>query len=268
MLRSPGIKASSDFVPRFQLYLWARHHPQLKTLGINTQTGGAAVPWQRNIRRQAREKSAHRPLPLPISRGSDGVARLVGLRQFTVSVKVVVWESEPDEAVTVTVCVFGRGVGPPPPQLLTQPPPPPPPPPQLVSSPRPATPNTTRRSIWRRRRFLKPKQQSATANADAGKSGLGLRCTAAVTGAVAVTMSFVATSPPDGVTVAGEKLHVASVGSPEHLNETVPLNPFTGVTGSEIEANCPAGSVSSGKVAGTEKSGMKVKLAVATALLR
>jgi hypothetical protein len=134
-----------------------------------------------------------------------------------------------------------------------------------VSRPKPATLIARSRSNCKRRRFLNPKQQTTTARVDTGKSGLELRRKAAVLGAVAMTVSIVQPFP---ITILGEKTHVASVGSPEQRNETVPLNPFTGVTYSEIEALFPVVMVSGGSVAGTEKSDGLVMVADATALLK
>lgn len=53
---------------------------------------------------------------------------------------------------------------------------------------------------------------------------------------------------PGGVTVAGEKLHVAPVGSPEQPNETAELNPFSGVTESLVVPTCPAITVNAAVV--------------------
>jgi hypothetical protein len=43
-------------------------------------------------------------------------------------------------------------------------------------------------------------------------------------------VSVVEADAPEGVTVAGEKLHDAPVGSPEQVKETPELNPFAAVT--------------------------------------
>lgn len=67
-------------------------------------------------------------------------------------------------------------------------------------------------------------------------------------------MTVVETDAPDGVTVAGEKLHDAPGGNPEQLNETAESNPFSGVTEVEIEPLCPAATVSDEGEAPTEKS--------------
>jgi hypothetical protein len=56
-------------------------------------------------------------------------------------------------------------------------------------------------------------------------------------------VTVVETGPPEGVTVAGEKLHEAPTGKPEQLNDTAALNPFTGVSEIDSEALCPAANV-------------------------
>ena len=62
-----------------------------------------------------------------------------------------------------------------------------------------------------------------------------------------------------GVTVGGEKLHVAPTGKPDvQLNETAPLNPLIEVTLIVSKALSPALIVSEGKVAWIEKSGINV----------
>ena len=124
-------------------------------------------------------------------------------------------------------------------------------PPQPLSRLRPATLNKSSTSICKRRRFLQPKQQSATARLVAGKSGTELRRRAAVVGVVTVSTVDVA---PGGVTVAGEKLHVAPVGKPEQLNETAELKPFSGVTETVVAPLSPAATVNAVGVATTEKS--------------
>lgn len=94
---------------------------------------------------------------------------VVGMRQFTVSEKVAVCRAEPPVAVTVTVEVTGGGsitMG----EAAPQP----------LSTLNPATLTARSRSICNLRRLLQAKQQSATASAEPGNSGLGLRWKAAV----------------------------------------------------------------------------------------
>jgi hypothetical protein len=61
--------------------------------------------------------------------------------------------------------------------------------------------------------------------------------------------------PPDSVSVAGEKLHVAPEGNPEQLNETAELNPFSGVTDRIAVVLCPVTTVRDPEETATEKSG-------------
>jgi hypothetical protein len=73
--------------------------------------------------------------------------------------------------------------------------------------------------------------------------------------AAVVTVSVVEAAEPDGVTVAGEKLHDAPEGNPEQLNETAELNPFRGATEILVVPFCPAVTLSDAGEATTEKSG-------------
>jgi hypothetical protein len=70
-----------------------------------------------------------------------------------------------------------------------------------------------------------------------------------------LTVSIVEAAAPDGVTVAGEKLHEAPVGSPEQLNETAELNPCVGVTVTVVVPLCPAVTANVAGEAVSEKSG-------------
>jgi hypothetical protein len=69
-------------------------------------------------------------------------------------------------------------------------------------------------------RFFEPKEQRAIASAvpgkRAGNKGLVWWRIAAVVMEV-LTVSVVEAMPPDGVSVVGEKLHVAPEGKPEHV---------------------------------------------------
>lgn len=147
----------------------------------------------------------------------------LGMDQFTVSRKVAVCCSVPEEATTVIVEVeawteFDPPAGEPPPQPL--------------STPNPKRLAASTRSICRRR-ALRPNQQSPIASAKAGTNGLGLRCSAAIEAEV-VTVSVVEEAAPEGVTVAGEKEQEAPKGSPEQVNDTAELKPFWGVTVMEV----------------------------------
>jgi hypothetical protein len=72
----------------------------------------------------------------------------------------------------------------------------------------------------------------------------------------AVTVSVVEVASPEGVTIAGENAHDAPEGSPEQLNDTAELKPFSGVTETPVVPLCPAVKVSDAEVAATEKSGV------------
>ena len=159
-----------------------------------------------------------------------------------VSEKVAVCDSDPDVAVTVTVDVTGSD------EVTTGEAP------QPLSRPIPTTLTASSKSIGKRRRFFQPRQQSATARAEPGKSGLLFRWSAADAAAV-VTVSAVDAGAPDGVTVAGKKLHVAPAGSPEvQLNETAELKPLSGVTVA-LTTICPGTTVSDARDVLTVKSG-------------
>jgi len=126
---------------------------------------------------------------------------------------------------------------------------------QEASRLRPNTLTANNKIICTRRRFFQPTQQSTSASVAAGNSGRELRWRAAVVVADVVTLSVVEAAPPEGVTVAGEKAHDAPEGSPEQLNETAELKPFSGVTETPVVPLCPAVKVSDAGVAATEKSG-------------
>jgi hypothetical protein len=59
-----------------------------------------------------------------------------------------------------------------------------------------------------------------------------------------VTVSIVEAAAPEGVTLAGAKLHDAPEGSPEQLSETAEANPPCGVTVVVTVPLCPALTVS------------------------
>jgi hypothetical protein len=90
------------------------------------------------------------------------------------------------------------------------------------------------RTMENARRFFPIKQQSATAKAGTGSSGNGLELLRPDAMLAEVSMvSAGEDAPPEGVTVAGAKLHVAPEGNPEQLSETADENPFTGVISTE-----------------------------------
>ena len=166
------------------------------------------------------------------------------MRQFTVSMRVVVWDSDPEVAATVTVDMTGGG------EDTTEDAPP-----QPLSRLRPATLSKSSTNICKRRRLFQPKQHSATARTDPGKSGRELRWSAAVVAAV-VTVSVVEATPPDGVTIGGAKLHEAPAGNPEQAKETAELKPFSGVTETVVVPLCPPVTESNAGVAATVKPGV------------
>jgi hypothetical protein len=165
--------------------------------------------------------------------------------QFTVSVKVVVFVSDPEVALTVTVDETGGGV-----DIAEELPP------QPLSRLSPTTLTASNNSICKRRRFLHPRQHSATANIDPGSSGRPLLWSSAVVESVD-TVSVVEVVP-GGITVVGEKLHDAPAGNPEQLNETAELNPYSGVTVMVVLPFCPAVTVNSPGEAAMEKFGVMV----------
>jgi hypothetical protein len=71
-----------------------------------------------------------------------------------------------------------------------------------------------------------------------------------------VTVSVVEAAPPEGITVAGEKLHDTPEGNPEQLNETAEANPFVGVTRTVVVPLCPAVTESDAVKRSTEKLGV------------
>ena len=72
---------------------------------------------------------------------------------------------------------------------------------------------------------------------------------------------------PDGVTVAGEKLHEAPEGNPEQANETAELKPPTGATETVVVALLPADTVCDAGDAATPKLAGIVYVALTTLLL-
>ena len=85
---------------------------------------------------------------------------------------------------------------------------------------------------------------------------------------VVVTETVVEAAAPDGVTVAGEKLHEDPVGKPEQVNETGALNPFTGAMEIEAAALCPPVTVCDAGEVATLKSGANVYVTLPTELLK
>lgn len=119
------------------------------------------------------------------------------------------------------------------------------------------TPNATPASIsiWELRRFLRSKQQREAANAEPGNNGLESGREAAIIREVAI-VSVDEAIELDGVTVAGEKLHVAPVGNPEQDSKTLEANPFCGVTNSVVVPLSPPVRVSDAGERVTETDGV------------
>lgn len=111
------------------------------------------------------------------------------------------------------------------------------PPAQPFMSDTPAMLTRSSRRTCKRRRFLNPKKQSATASAEPGKSGFLLLLEALVPDVFAVIPMehIVEADEPEGVMVDGAKLHDVPEGSPMQLKETAELNPFCGRTEREVE---------------------------------
>ena len=71
----------------------------------------------------------------------------------------------------------------------------------------------------------------------------------------AATVRVVEAAVPEGVTVAGEKVHDVPAGNPEQLNETAELNPLAGVTETATVPLCPDLKAMDAGEAATVKSG-------------
>lgn len=102
------------------------------------------------------------------------------------------------------------------------------PPPHPLIRLKPSAHMVSRQITWAGHRFFRPRQKSPTARTVKGNTVRLLSCMAAAARVVTVTVVFA--MPVDGVTVAGEKLHVAPDGSPEQVKEVAALNPPDGVT--------------------------------------
>jgi hypothetical protein len=155
-------------------------------------------------------------------------------------------EREPEVAVTFTVPDSGVDVLPPP-EFED-------PPLQAVTQVRLSVAAMHRIQSEYQRRFLNRMKHSENASAATGmyRSGDGGRLLALV---LAEIVSIVEATAPDGVTVAGEKLHVVPAGKPEQLNDTDELNPFTGVIEIVLVPLCPGAIVSDAAEAVIEKPG-------------
>lgn len=139
-------------------------------------------------------------------------------------------DPEPDVAVTVTV-LAPAGVPGLPDDFV------PPPPQPTVMAVKPI--NSTRHKDIGSRFFL-PKKNKAKARVipPPAKGQVGMRFSL-VAAVVAIVIVVVAAVVPLGVTVEGEKLHVAPDGSPEQAKFTAESKPFVGVTDKPTVALCP-----------------------------
>ncbi len=98
-------------------------------------------------------------------------------------------------------------------------------------------------SACKMRLFFQPAQQNTTATTEPGNHGLALRREAKV-GIEVVTVRVVEATVPEGVTVAGEKLHDAPEGNPVQMNETGEANELSGVTWTVEVPLCPTVTLS------------------------
>ena len=112
---------------------------------------------------------------------------------------------------------------------------------------------THRMRILKRRRLFQPKKQSPIASAP-GNMRLARRELLAGLAEV-TTERVVLAAAPEGVKIAGEKLHEAPEGRPEQLKETGESNPFDGVIEIVVAPLCPAVTVRDGEETATAKSG-------------
>ena len=114
----------------------------------------------------------------------------------------------------------------------------------------------SRSSICKRRFFFNPEKQHKTpASTAQGDNGRPSRPWDAAN-EEAVSFSVVEAVEPEGVTVSGVKLHDTSEGKPAaQLNDTVELNPFSGVTEMVVVTLFPEVTANVDGEAATEKSG-------------
>ena len=112
--------------------------------------------------------------------------------------------------------------------------------------------------IWMDRLLRHPRKHSAIASVTPGISPGNCgrefgRTTLALE--EAETVSVVVATPPEGVTLAGEKVHVAPAGSPEHPKVVAEAKPFCGVIEIVTVPLCPGAMVSDGCETEIEKVG-------------
>jgi hypothetical protein len=110
-------------------------------------------------------------------------------------------------------------------------------------------------------RLIEP---SPVQNANIGAAGscLPAGILSAAFGPAVAMVKVEVTGPPFGVTVAGEKVHIAKEGSPEQAKVTGLLNPPVDVTVKTNEADCPALIVALDGLAAMLKSGVSGEFTV------
>jgi hypothetical protein len=129
-------------------------------------------------------------------------------------------------------------------------------PPHPVKRLMPTTLTASRRIICRRRRFLKPNRQRATASVAPGNSGLELRWRLAVDEPVDIVSVVCASVVPVVVRDAGANEQVAPPGNPEHAKVTGAFNGFCGVTETVmVPVVCPFPKITNGGVRASVKFG-------------
>lgn len=180
--------------------------------------------------------SLRRRFPPVISDVTPGVLPLIKDQLTVRKIGTVCWIA-PDEAVTVTVEVTSGGDEPLP--LL------PVPLPQPKVKPNPMSPKTASINNGVPRRLRQPNRNRVAATAVIGNNGPESEREAADC-ASAEMVSWAVAAPPEGVTVAGLKEHVAPAGRPEQAKLTGESNPFCGVTVRLTVPSLPETTVSEG----------------------
>jgi hypothetical protein len=97
-------------------------------------------------------------------------------------------------------------------------------------------------SIRKALRFLLPNQQNPTSPIPAEAGPPPDELPELLSGG-AVIVNAAWTGVPSAVTVLGEKPQVAPAGRPEHVSDTEPANPFSGMTDKFVELACPGATV-------------------------
>jgi pimeloyl-ACP methyl ester carboxylesterase len=120
------------------------------------------------------------------------------------------------------------------------------PPPQPISSPRRTTdsdPSAAMNLLRLAANHALDRPANRTRVHPISPRGIGNTLAALVRAVVdTLTLNGVVTVPFT-FTLDGFTAQLAAAGAPEHVNATVPVNPFEGVTASEYDAVCPAVTV-------------------------